>query len=151
MIQSLPEILKSLNRIQTPPQQHTQVVSEADSLLSKLSTFEFVFMFVLNFCFVLERFVEEDIHPVELPTNGITGCQHSGSDQRVAHRGGRMENIARYMARENDVATVFAEQRVCKRQRHFEKDAEDDQIEDRRRRFKADSIFTLSMFLWGCL
>ena len=48
VIQSLPAILKALSRIQHHHNSTAMVASEADRLLSKLSTFEF--MFVLVFC-----------------------------------------------------------------------------------------------------
>lgn len=47
----------------------------------------------------------------------------------------RMEKTAKNMARESDATTEFAEHKFRKRRRHFNKDTEDDQIQDSRRRF----------------
>ncbi|XP_028428229.1 uncharacterized protein LOC114551258 [Perca flavescens] len=112
VIQSLPAILKALSRIQHHHNSTPKAASEADGLLSKLSTFEFMFITVAQ---IRELRTEEAFDS--------------------------MENTARSMVRESDAATEFAEQRIRKRKRHFDEDAEDDQIEDSRRRFKAEIYF----------
>lgn len=146
VIQSLPAILKALNRIQQHHNSTPKAASEADGLLSKLSTFEFIFMLVfwndlLKRTYILSNYLQKESLDVNTAVDLLDSTVAQIRELRTEEAFDSMENTARNMARESDAATKFAEQRVRKRKRHFDEDAEDDQIEDSRRRFKADIYF----------
>ncbi|KAK7126225.1 hypothetical protein R3I93_021571 [Phoxinus phoxinus] len=146
VIQSLPAILKALNRIQQHHNSTPKAASEADGLLSKLSTFEFIFMLVfwndlLKRTYILSNYLQKESLDVNTAVDLLDSTVAQIRELRTEEAFDSMENTARNMAKESDAATKFVEQRVRKRKRHFDEDAEDDQIEDSRRRFKADIYF----------
>lgn len=153
VIQSLPAIIKALERIREHPHSAPKVASEADGLHTKLNTFEFIFMLVLwdellKKTYTLSNYLQKQSLDINTAVELIDNTMSQIKRMRTEDEFKATEDSAKEIARHTEINTEFAEERVRKRKRHFDEKAEDEQDQDKRTRFKINVYFyILDVFL----
>lgn len=146
VIQSFPAILKALDRIQNHSHTSPKAASDAQGLLSKMSTFEFKLMLlfwnsVLKKTYILSNYLQKESIDINAAVDLIDACIAQIKELRKDEAFDDIMGTAKRMAEESNGTIEFQEERVRKKKRYFEENVEDEPIQDARGRFKVEFYF----------